>query len=605
MAQPPRSRTRQYWAGGFIHDDTNLLEEFKAGNYWKLGWPRDTSSKAGQKCWQHLEQMQVGDYLVIKGASYSSVVLHYVGEIVRIDRAEGKVQLRPLNLTRRNQPMPKGPGAGNWNLALLPVMRPDVIEEVFGLPAASGRGAAAKPATGGSTASSRPITVPRNRILYGPPGTGKTYQLQQSIARLRDDPAPLTGEDRLDLCESLSFWQVFALALLELGGKAELDQLIAHPYVQRRYAAQPLKTPLRNIAWAEMQRHTIRESTTVALQIRTQPPLFDRAKDGKWAFAVPVPDELADLARQLAQRPEARSEVVDSHFVTFHPSYTYEDFIEGIRPGTAAMPDGSDERVVYRVADGLFVRAVQEALRLGGFTGTIHEFCKLSGQERHDYLVDAPVFTVFIDEINRGHVARIFGELITLIESDKRLGMPLELIVHLPYSQRLFGVPANLEIIGTMNSADRSVESLDTALRRRFDFEEYPPDTSLLDFEVEGVHVGRLLDAINERLLRLYDRDHRIGQAYLLPLRENRTLVELRSIFKHRLLPLLQEYFYSDWAKIGLVLGARFVREVPMKATAFAAGFDDPRLMDLQDRKIYSLVEVEALTAADFRSVYA
>lgn len=450
----------------------------------------------------------------------------------------------------------------------------------------------------------KPISVPRNRILYGPPGTGKTYRLQRSSTRLREEPAPLVSEERLELCESLTFWRVFALALLELGGTAEIDQLIKHPYVKRRYAAQPLKTPLRNIAWAEMQRHTIRESTTVALEIRTQPPLFDRASDGKWRFAVEVPGELADLARQLAPRPQAPSEVVEAQFVTFHPSYTYEDFIEGIRPGTGTMPDGTDERVVYKVADGLFVRAVQEALRLGGFTGTVHEFCKLSWLERYNYLVNAPVLTVCIDEINRGHVARIFGELITLIETDKRLGAPRELIVHLPYSQRLFGVPANLEIIGTMNTADRSVEPLDTALRRRFDFEECPPDTTLLNFEVEGVHVGKLLDAINDRLLRLYDRDHRIGHAYLLPLRDSPTLGEIRQIFKHRLLPLLQEYFYSDWAKIGLVLGARFVREAPTKAAMFAA-FDDPRLADLQDRRIYSLAEVDALTAADFRSIYA
>lgn len=446
--------------------------------------------------------------------------------------------------------------------------------------------------------------MPRNRILYGPPGTGKTHRLQGSTRRAHDTPDPTAHEKRLELCESLPFWQVFALALLDLGRQADIRQLIEHPYVQRRYTAQPLKAPLRNIAWAEMQRHTVRESKMVALQIRTKPPLFDRQPDGKWIFAVPVPDELIDLAEQLKPSAAARPKGAATHFVTFHPSYTYEDFIEGIRPVPASALEEGGEGVVYRVADGLLVRAVQEALRLARFSGTVDEFCRLTRSERQRHLAGAPTLTFCIDEINRGHVARIFGELITLIEHEKRLGMKDEMIVHLPYSQRLFGVPANIEFIGTMNTADRSVEALDIALRRRFDFEECLPDTSLLDFTVERVEIARLLDAINQRLVRLYDHDHQIGHAYFLPLREEPTLDNLRRIFKHRILPLLQEYFHNDWGKIGLVLGDRFVREQAPNGAAFAA-FDDPRLADLQERRVYRLSPVESLTAADFRSIYA
>lgn len=118
------------------------------------------------------------------------------------------------------------------------------------------------------------------------------------------------------------------------------------------------------------------------------------------------------------------------------------------------------------------------------------------------------------------------------------------------------------------------------------------------------MEIDRLLDAINQRLVRLYDHDHQIGHAYFLPLREEPTLDNLRRIFKHRILPLLQEYFHNDWGKIGLVLGDRFVREQAPNGAAFAA-FDDPRLADLQERRVYRLSPVESLTAADFRSIYA
>ena len=159
---------------------------------------------------------------------------------------------------------------------------------------------------------------------------------------------------------------------------------------------------------------------------------------------------------------------------------------------------------------------------------------------------------LIIDEINRGNIARIFGELITLVEESRRLGGSDETKVTLPYSGDEFGVPENLYIIGTMNTADRSIALLDTALRRRFEFVEMMPDSSLVDREVGGVNLRGLLDAINDRVRFLLDREHQIGHTYFLGVKD---LESLKEVFQKQIVPLLQEYFYDDWAKIDAVLG--------------------------------------------------
>lgn len=214
-------------------------------------------------------------------------------------------------------------------------------------------------------------------------------------------------------------------------------------------------------------------------------------------------------------------------FITFHQSYSYEEFVEGIRPET------KDGKISYDVKSGIF-----------------KQICKAAEKDINNNYV------LLIDEINRGNISKIFGELITLLEKDKRIGSEEKgLMVTLPYSQEQFGVPKNLYIIGTMNTADRSIALVDIALRRRFEFEELMPDSSKLVNPVNpeiGVDLRKLLEKINERIEYLYDRDHTIGHAYLMGVK---TLNELKDVFKNKIIPLLQEYFYGDWEKICLVLG--------------------------------------------------
>lgn len=256
-------------------------------------------------------------------------------------------------------------------------------------------------------------------------------------------------------------------------------------------------------------------------------------------------DELTDYDAVMSRYNELKKAGRIS-FTTFHQSYGYEEFIEGIKP----IIDENKHDIGYTIEPGVFKKFCDNAKSITRTSTDIESTVIEENTEPYVFI---------IDEINRGNISKIFGELITLIESTKRAGMPEAASAILPYSGDEFSVPSNVYILGTMNTADRSIALMDTALRRRFQFVEMMPDSDVLRKihadKVEDLDVAAMLDKINERIEFLYDREHTIGHAFFTDIKDDATLEKLQSIFEKSVIPLLQEYFYEDYQKIQLVLG--------------------------------------------------
>ena len=315
---------------------------------------------------------------------------------------------------------------------------------------------------------------------------------------------------------------------------------------------------------------------------------------------------------------------------TFHQSYSYEDFVEGLSAET------KDGRLVYSIKKGIFKTICEHAAKSqleSNFDEVYTKFCndikeqsltlrtlkrnnaidiEVSNQQNlvviphtetkarmtitkenlRQFILSGVVgdwrtytrvikkyledeyhlvihsqslnYVLIIDEINRGNVSNIFGELITLIEESKRAGKDEALSVTLPYSKETFSVPSNLYIVGTMNTADRSLTQIDTALRRRFHFEEMMPNPDLLEgLVIDNINICNLLKCLNERIEALYDREHTLGHAFFMELLEEdkKNIDTLAAIFKNKVIPLLQEYFFDDWGKIQLILGDTVIQK--------------------------------------------
>lgn len=410
--------------------------------------------------------------------------------------------------------------------------------------------------TGDNNMEKPPKKIPfTNTIYYGPPGTGKTYSLSQLLeGYTRPAPSNLNQEEKLDIWRqafikkeiaSLKWWEIIAAALFDLGEKATFNDIIKHPFLVAR--APDGKISRENM-WNSLVSHATDDLPNINISKRNKPIVFERDDKGIWSLLKNARENCKDAYDFFESyengfppdwNPETSEVLRNYKVVTFHQSYGYEEFVEGLRPVLSDKEDSEETEsdkagiVRYEIRDGIFKELCNEARK--------------APKQR---------FAIIIDEINRGNISKIFGELITLIEADKREGTGNAISVKLPYSGEDFSVPPNVDIIGTMNTADRSLAVLDTALRRRFAFVEMMPDyKALKGITVDGIRMDELLRRLNERIEVLYDRDHMIGHAYFIPLRDQPTLEHLEQIFQQRIIPLLQEYFFDDWEKIRLVLG--------------------------------------------------
>lgn len=447
-----------------------------------------------------------------------------------------------------------------------------------------------------------------NKILYGPPGTGKTFSLRHKYAPHFTQSKKLKTKKEYEgeIIESMSWWEVVAMVLLD-EGDLTVPEIKDHRFTKIKENISNTKS-LHATLWGQLQTHTSPDSQNVNTSNRQEPFIFEKKEDSVWTinmencrqktpYLLEHLDKMENYTSELNERQNYR-------FTTFHQSFTYEDFVEGIKPVLHEESDETnDGELGYRIEKGIFYQAADEACKLAGFLG-LQDCLNHTDEERKSNFSEATPFALFIDEINRGNISAILGELITLIEQDKRLTKENELIVRLPYSKSKFAVPPNLYILGTLNTADRSVEALDTALRRRFSFEEIEPNPELLSgVIVEDIDIQKMLDQINLRIEKLLDRDHRIGHSYFLPLKKNPNLNRLKYIFADRIIPLLKEYFFGDFGKIGLVLGRSFVEEVQSDGAAIFAefpGYEDIAA-EYDERKVFKISSAENW---NFKSIY-
>ena len=379
------------------------------------------------------------------------------------------------------------------------------------------------------------LNYSKNLILSGPPGTGKTYFAIKAAHHLIKSQiqTQLSSQAKaIRVVEDLTFYDILALDLFQDSKKSfSVPEIESHDLIQARLMIRPIENPRQSI-WNNLQSHTAPESETVNVSRRAEPFLFDKDENSNWYLTDQgkkyVEQNLSDK-QQLYKEKSAEHKAEDfTRIITFHQSFAYEDFIEGIRPRIGEEETGE---ITYEISLGVF----SEISRLA-----------LNDPENN--------YVLIIDEINRGNISKIFGELITLIEDDKREAMT----VNLPYSKRGFTVPKNLILIGTMNTADRSIALMDVALRRRFTFIEMMPRIDLLEnvyvstSEVD-VNLEELLKKLNDFIEQEIDRNHQIGHSYFLRVaqaEQRDKLAMLTFVWNHQIFPLLKEYFYSQHDKL-------------------------------------------------------
>ena len=394
----------------------------------------------------------------------------------------------------------------------------------------------------------------RNQILYGPPGTGKTYRTIDRALQIIDGDVPESragAKARFDALKAagqirfVTFHQSYGYEEFVEGIKADVqsddirykieDGIFKKLSKIAKKQYENSKKTSRQIADELSKRDKISQFLNNALD---EEKIFHKTKGGKFRIK-----DLSD--KSIVIHAE------DSNYNENTLELSMEEFYD-------IIDSDIDFKSSKQLASDVF--GVPYQRQKDTYYLSLYKDFKHSSFETKQIENTEPVklqnYLLIIDEINRGNISKIFGELITLIEESKRLGSEEAMEVTLPYSGETFGVPSNLYILGTMNTADRSIALMDTALRRRFEFVEMMPDASLLEgIEIGGVKIDQLLERINRRIEYLYDRDHTIGHAYFLPLRDAPSLEGLNGIFRHNVIPLLQEYFYDDWEKIQMVLG--------------------------------------------------
>jgi 5-methylcytosine-specific restriction protein B len=429
-----------------------------------------------------------------------------------------------------------------------------------------------------------PLPIDHNQILFGPPGTGKTYHTINEALRIVDPKfyklvihgSQTPQEKRKELTK-------------------RFKELIIKDWKQPGKGQIVFTTFHQSLAYEDF-------IEGIKPQKDDDNQVYYEIEDGIFKRLCLLAGEKISSSNFEEAYAKFAEEVIEKgtiEFTTFEQKKKFD--VEINKNMTAVAIPKTNKRTRMSVTkDMIRAHILTGEIKdwkpyITAIGSYIKEHYKVNVQESNNQKKN---YVIIIDEINRGNVSSIFGELITLIEPSKRRGRAEELEIILPYSKKGFSVPDNVFLIGTMNTADRSVEALDTALRRRFSFTEMIPDPTILaGIVVNGVQLDIMLDTINVRLAKLIDKDHQIGHAYFIGIN---THEQLLSCFQNKILPLLCEYFYGEIGKIGLVLGSSFI-EKELNTVKFAAfnDYDSSEANDLASRVIYKITSAAQWNFSD------
>ncbi|EIQ1757553.1 AAA family ATPase, partial [Campylobacter coli] len=374
-----------------------------------------------------------------------------------------------------------------------------------------------------------------NQILYGPPGTGKTYHTIDKALEILGENLESRDEKKAKFDEYVKNGQIVFTTFHQSYGYEEFVEGIK-PMMNNEANSQELKYEIKDGIFKDICERALENE--------------DNIKDFNFHI-----DKLKETAKEDGNNPEKYFKLPNTKYsIQYRGGKTFRIKFDDMSKNHKDYPVSIENIIklyktssINEIYNSAYVKAILNYLKTQG----------LKDYQEKDEKTNLP-YIIIIDEINRGNVSKIFGELITLIEPSKRIGEKEELKVRLPYSGDEFGVPKNVYILGTMNTADRSITSLDTALRRRFEFVEMMPDVSKLSDNCEGVDLQKLLEVINARIEYLLDREKTIGHAFFIGV-EN--LEDLKKVFQNKIIPLLQEYFYNDYALISAVLNDNGILE--------------------------------------------
>ncbi|EAJ7836252.1 restriction endonuclease [Campylobacter jejuni] len=417
-----------------------------------------------------------------------------------------------------------------------------------------------------------------NQILYGPPGTGKTYHTIDKALEIISKVEKIELPDENNRVDRKKLFNEYV----------KNGQIVFTTFHQS-YGYEEFVEGIKPRMDKENSKEIEYEIKDGIFKELCEKALENRDSIKNFNFYI---DKLKEKVKIDDNNPEKYFELPNTKYsIQYRNGRTFRIKFDGMSKNHKDYPVSIDN------IEKLYKTSIADEIYNSAYVKAILNYLKSQGLEDYkekDEKTNSP-YIIIIDEINRGNVSKIFGELITLIEPSKRIGEPEELRVTLPYSRndfydkKGFGVPSNVYIIGTMNTADRSITSLDTALRRRFEFVEMMPNPNVLSDNCEDVNLKELLKAINTRIEYLLDREKTIGHAFFIDI-DN--LEKLKDVFQNKIIPLLQEYFYNDYALINMVLNDNGMIFEDKKDDKYLQKIKNLYNVD-NERNIYSIVSFD------------